>query len=111
MFVKPKLSTLTTAESLSGKAVLVRDETLTLAGHNFDPTAANNSVTFTLSDTSTVNATPSAATATQLTVTVPAGVNIAGDVGVKVTTHGQTSNSLTGTVPTLSLDITGGGFH
>lgn len=107
----PRLTSLTTAEAISGKAVLIRSRTLTIAGTNFDTTPANNQVRFTLSNSTVVTATPSAATATSLTVTVPSGVDIAGDVGVVVRTNSQNSNSLTGNVPTITLNVTNGGFQ
>jgi hypothetical protein len=112
--ILPKISTLTTAEAVAGKAILIRSQTLTIAGTNFDPVKANNSVTFTMSDTSTATVTGAnliSATATEIQVAVPAGVSVPGDVAVKVTTNTKDSVSATGTVPTVTLNITDGGFH
>ena len=111
--ILPNITALTTAEALSGKAVLIRNGTLTIDGSNFDLTAANNTVRFTLANSSVVTA-PAATVngaGTQITVAVPGGVDVAGDVGVQVVSNSQTSNSLTGTVPTVSLNVNNGGFH
>ena len=99
----PKIGALTTATTEDGKAVLIRSEVLTITGTNFDPTPGNNTVKF-----GAITATPTAATATQLTVTVPGNVGTPGDVAVSVTTNAQDSNSMTATVPTINLNFNGG---
>ncbi|MDF1666550.1 MAG: IPT/TIG domain-containing protein, partial [Planctomycetota bacterium] len=72
--------------------------TVTINGQNFNNTPGNNSVNF----GGTV-VTPSAASPTQLTVTVP---NLApGAASVTVTTGGQTSNALSFTVTSPSPSI------
>lgn len=112
--ILPKLTTLSTAEAVADKAVLIRSQTLTIAGTNFDPTKANNSVTFTMSNGSTATVTGAnliSATATQIQVSVPAGVDVAGDVNVTVITNTKTSTALVGTVPTVTLNVNNGGFH
>ncbi|MGV3524586.1 MAG: IPT/TIG domain-containing protein [Candidatus Sericytochromatia bacterium] len=106
----PGLTALTTAEAQGGKAVLVRSLPLTLTGSSFDTVLANNQVRFTLPNSTVVTATPSAATATSLTVTVPAGVNLPGDVAVVVRTNGADSAPLTAVVPTVTLDVNNAGF-
>lgn len=98
----PHLSALATAETQDSKAVLIRDQILTITGTNFDPTAGNNIIDF-----GGITAAASTATATQLTVTVPGTVNTPGDVAVSVTTNAQSSNSLTAIVPTLNLNFNG----
>lgn len=109
--INPKITALTTAEVVSGKAVLIRGHSLTLTGTNFDPVAANHSVRFTLANNTVVNATPTAASATSLTVTVPNTVDVAGDVGVQVVTGLRTTSSATGMVPIVNLNVSNGGFH
>ena len=104
--VLPKLTALATAAVQGGKAVLIRSETLTITGTNFDTTAANNTVKF-----GAISATPDTATATQLTVAVPATVDVPGDVSITVETNTQTSNAILATVPSVTLNVTGGGFH
>lgn len=105
--ILPHLSSLTTASTSGGKAVLIRSQLLTIAGTNFDPVAANNTVKF-----GALAAVPVAsATATQITVLVPAGVDTPGDVNVSVITNAQNSNTLVGTVPSITLNINNGGFH
>lgn len=101
--IVPYLATLTSAAEQDGKAVLIREETLTLSGTNFDPTPANNVVKF-----GSISATPSAASLTELTVTVPGGVDTAGDLSVTVETNTLSSNAVTAFVPTLNLNFTGG---
>ncbi len=73
-----------------------------------------------MSDNSTATVTGAnliSATATQIQVSVPGGpptspgVMVPGDVGVKVTTNGQESAAVVGTVPTVTLNINNGGFH
>jgi len=61
--------------------------TVTINGSNFSSTPADNTVFF-----GTIQATILTATATQLTVTVPAGAT---NSVITVTTHGQTTNSAT----------------
>lgn len=113
--VVPEIASLTTAETVNGKAVLIRSQVLTLTGTNFDPVKANNSVTFTLSNAAEFTVTGAnlnSATATAIQVVVPAGVDVAGDVDITVNTNGQT-HTLTAqaTVPTVTLNINNGGFH
>lgn len=114
--ILPKITTLTTAEAVSGKAVLIRNQILTITGTNFDPVKANNSITFTLSDNSTATVTganliSANAAGTEIQVAVPAGVSVAGDVNVVVTTNTKDSLAAVGTVPEVILNITNGGFH
>lgn len=101
--IVPYLASLTTAAEQDGKAVLIREETLTLSGTNFDPTPANNVVKF-----GSISATPSAASLTELTVTVPGGVDTAGDLNITVESNTLSSNAVTAFVPTLNLNFTGG---
>lgn len=105
--ILPHLASLTTASTSGGKAVLIRSQLLTITGTNFDPVATNNTVKF-----GALAAVPVAsATATEITVLVPAGVDTPGDVNVSVITNTQNSNMLVGTVPSISLNINNGGFH
>ncbi len=101
--IVPFIASLLTAAEQDGKAVLIREETLTINGTNFDTTPANNVVKF-----GALSATPITASATQLTVTVPGGVGTAGDVSVTVETNTQPSNVVTAFVPTLNLNFSGG---
>ncbi|MGV3526617.1 MAG: IPT/TIG domain-containing protein [Candidatus Sericytochromatia bacterium] len=103
----PKITSLTTAESLGGKAVLIRSQLLTIAGSNFDPIMANNTVKFGALTPVAVES----ASATEITVRVPAGVDTPGDVNVSVITNAQTSTAVAGVVPSINLNITDGGFH
>jgi len=109
--LRPRLTALTTQATVDDKAVLIRSQNLTLSGSNFDNTPGHHSVRFTLADSSTVDVTPSSASPTQLVLTVPPEVVQAGNVGVQVTSHGQVSNSLTGWVPVVNLEVNHGGFH
>lgn len=112
--ILPRLTSLTTAEVVATKAVLIRSQELTIAGTNFDTVKANNSVTFTLSNSTTVTvagADLTSASATQIKVNVPAGVDVAGNVDVKVITNAKTSAALIGFVPTVTLNVNNGGFH
>ncbi len=61
--------------------------TVTITGTNFDPTPANDTVTF-----NGTTATVQSATATQLAVTVPNGAT-SGPISVTLTTSGQTATS------------------
>ena len=101
----PRLTSLTAADSIGGKAALVRGGTLTINGNHFDLNPANNTVHFGAINTlaATVNA-----TGTQLTVTVPANVDTPGDVNVSVSSNSQTSNALTAAVPGINVTINGG---
>lgn len=103
--VLPKIATLTTIDTIAGKAALIRGNSLTITGQHFDPTAANNTVKFgAISATAaTVNG-----AGTQLTVIVPAGVDTPGDVSVSVVSNGQTSNLLTAAVPGVNVTVNGG---
>lgn len=102
--ILPKLTALSTSAGLdAGKTALIREEILTLTGTNFDPTAGNNSVKF-----GATAATPLTASATQLTVRVPGNQGTPGDVSISVTTHSQDSNTLTATVPSINLNLSGG---
>jgi hypothetical protein len=108
--MKPSITALSAANGVTGSS-------LTLTGAGFDSTAANNTVKF-----GTTNATVTAATATTLTVTVPAG--LFGVHNVSVTVAGQTNtgthnfaftpaiNSLSASngVTGDSLTISGTGF-
>lgn len=105
--ILPNLSALTTASTSGGKAVLIRSQLLTIDGTNFDPVAANNTVKFGALPAVAVES----ATATQITVRVPAGVDTPGDVNIVVITNSQNSNTLVGTVPSITLNINNGGFH
>ncbi|MGV3526618.1 MAG: IPT/TIG domain-containing protein [Candidatus Sericytochromatia bacterium] len=100
----PRLTALSTGQSFQSKPALIREETLTLTGSNFDLTPANNVVNF----GGGITAAASSATATQLTVTVPGSLGTPGDVNVSVTSNGQSSNTLVGIVPAVSLNFTGG---
>lgn len=73
-------------------------QTVTLGGYNFNPVAANNQVVF----GGGVTATPSAATATSLTVTVPAGA-VSGPVSV--VTGGITSAPSAQTLTVLPAPV------
>lgn len=101
--IVPYLSALTSAAEQDGKAVLIREEILTLDGTNFDPILANNVVKF-----GALSATPITASSTQLTVAVPGSVGTAGDVSVTVETNTRPSNAITALVPTLNLNFSGG---
>lgn len=103
--VIPKLSALSTIDTIGGKAALIRGQTLTLTGQHFDPNPANNIVNFGLitAPAATVNA-----GGTQLTVIVPASVDVPGDVIVNVVSNSQTSNSLTTAVPGVNVTVNGG---
>ncbi len=101
--ILPRLTSLSAANTANGNAALIRETTLTLNGTNFDPVAANNSVTFDGANATT----PLTATATQLTVRVPAAINAAGNVNVAVNTNENTSNNQMGTVPTINLNFNG----
>ncbi len=96
----------TTTGAVGGKAVLVPGDTLTITGTNFDPTPGNNSIRF-----GTTAVAAATASATQLTVTVPASINTPGDVAMTVVTGAQTSNSIAATVPSINLNISNGGYH
>ncbi|MGV3524585.1 MAG: IPT/TIG domain-containing protein [Candidatus Sericytochromatia bacterium] len=105
----PVLTSVVAPETDGGLPALVRGLTLTLTGSNFDSVLANNQVRFTLADgTTVVSATPVTASATELTVVVPAGVNQPGSVGVVVRTNAQDSTSRAATVPTVAIDFDGG---
>lgn len=101
--ILPYLTTLSSAAVQDSKAVLIREEILTLTGTNFDANPANNVVKF-----GTISATPLTASLTQLTVRVPGTVGTAGDVSVNVETHTHPSNAITAIVPTLNLNFSGG---
>ncbi len=105
--ILPHLSSLTTASTSGGKAVLIRSQLLTITGTNFDPEATNNTVKFGTLPAVAV----ASASATEITVVVPSGVDTPGDVNVSVITNAQTSNTLVGTVPSITLNINNGGFH
>ncbi|MGV3523870.1 MAG: IPT/TIG domain-containing protein [Candidatus Sericytochromatia bacterium] len=111
--LEPSLATLSTAAGeQDDQAILLRGQTLTITGTNFDPTPGNNSVSFSHPSITTATVTASTATATQLTVVIPDGVNVPGDVMVAVTTHGQASaNTLLGSVPGINVNINNGGFR
>lgn len=103
--VLPTLDTITASQSISGQAALIRGETLTLTGHHFDPTLANNSVSFGAisAPAASVNA-----TGTQLTVVVPAGVDTPGPVNLRVSTNAQLSQILSAVVPGVNVTVNGG---
>lgn len=109
------ISSLSTAEAVAGKAVLIRGQILTIAGTNFDPIKANNSVIFGLSNSSQVTVNGAdlvSATATEIQVRVPAGVDVPGDVDVTVDTHGITNTAPDqAIVPEVTLNIHNGGFY
>ncbi|MGV3523868.1 MAG: beta strand repeat-containing protein [Candidatus Sericytochromatia bacterium] len=107
--LEPSLTSLSTAAGeQDDKAILLRGQTLTITGTNFDPTPGNNLVSFSHPSITTASVAASTATATQLTVVIPDGVNVPGDVTVAVTTHGQASaNSLTGILPSVTLNLDG----
>lgn len=104
--IVPKITAVNTVDTFMSKPALIRGASITLTGTNFDPVAANNSVMF-----GAIAATPSAATATQLTVTVPGTLGTAGDVALNVITHTQSSNAITTVVPTVNVQINNSGFH
>lgn len=103
--VRPTISALSTLDTIAGKAALIRGQLLTITGRHFDLTAANNSVQFGAISTPAVSVN---ATGTQLTVWVPAGVDIPGDISVHVISNSQSSNSLTAAVPGVNVTINGG---
>lgn len=105
---RPRLTSLVTAETVAGKAVLVRGMTLTLNGTGFDPVATNNQVRFTLTNNAVVTATPTTASGNQLSLLLPTGLDIAGDVQVEVRTHSQSSNALTALISSINLIFNGG---
>ncbi|MGV3526623.1 MAG: beta strand repeat-containing protein [Candidatus Sericytochromatia bacterium] len=111
--IKPKITSLTTAAGeISSKAVLIRGQTLTISGTNFSTTAANNRVRFTMGAT-VINTVATTASATELTVVIPATVDVVGDVSVdmSVYTWSLASNPLTAVVPTVNLSVPNGGFY
>lgn len=103
--ILPTLSSLSAAATVGGKAALIRGQTLTINGRHFDPTAANNTVFFGAisAPAATVNG-----AGTQLSVSVPAGVDVPGDVAITVVSNSQTSNALTAAVPGVNVTINGG---
>lgn len=109
--INPKITALTTAEEVGGKAVLIRGQALTITGSNFHPTASNNLVHFTLPNSTIVGVQPATATATSLTVMVPDTVNLAGDIGVRVSVSLSNSNTVTAMVPGVALNVSNGGFY
>ena len=88
----PIISGFTPASGLAGT-------TVTISGHNFNPVAANNSITF-----GGASATATAASTTSLTVAVPPGATSA---PLAVTTGGKTGYSGTTFVVTPSISLTG----
>lgn len=109
--LKPMLVSLSTAAgAISGKAALIRGQVLTINGSNFSLTPGSNNVSFTMG-ANTFSALATSATASQLTVVIPGTVDIVGDVSIAVTTNTQTSNALTGIVPTVNVTINGSGFN
>lgn len=77
--------------------------TLTIAGTGFDPTAANNTVTFNNGAQGTVTA----ATKTSLTVTITARPTLSGNLRANVTVNGVTSTAVT-TVANVTPVVTSG---
>jgi ribosomal protein L12E/L44/L45/RPP1/RPP2 len=104
--IVPTLTSVNTVDTFMSKPALIRGATITLTGTNFDPVAANNSVMF-----GATAAVPTAATATQLTVTVPGVLGVAGDVLISAVTNTQSSNSITAVVPAVNVQINNSGFH
>lgn len=105
--LRPRISGLVAVDVIAGKAVLIRGATLTINGSNFDPTAANNTVSFggTLVTAATANA-----AGTQLTVVVPDSLNVPGNVALTVTSNAVTSTAVDAIVPSVSLNVPDGGF-
>ena len=86
-----------------GKAVLIRDEILTISGSGFDlTTAANNQVSF-----GATNVAASAVNGSNLEVRVPIALST-GDVNVSVTVNTLTTNAVTANLPVTSVNISGG---
>jgi hypothetical protein len=104
--IVPTLTSVNTVDTFMSKPALIRGASITLTGTNFDPIAANNSVMF-----GATAAVPTAATATQLTVTVPGVLGTAGDVLISAVTNTQNSNSITAVVPAVNVQINNSGFH
>lgn len=99
----PRLNTLNSGQTLAGKAALVRGQTLTIVGSNFDPNPAQNTVYF-----GATGVLPATASATQLTVSVPSSLTLPGDLAISVASHGQTSNSITAVLPAINFEFSGG---
>ncbi|MBT9546286.1 MAG: IPT/TIG domain-containing protein [Candidatus Sericytochromatia bacterium] len=100
----PEITALnSTAGSSAGKLNLVRREVLTISGTGFDlVTLANNTVKF--------GGTPVAAfgfSGQDIKVLIPVGLTT-GDLPMTVEVFGQTSNSITATVPVVGINLTGG---
>jgi hypothetical protein len=101
--LRPFISALQTSATVGGKAALIRGQSLVITGSGFSPTLLQNGVTI-----GGATATVTGATATQLTVMVPDGLNTAGDQDVIVTTQTQISNTATATVPSVNVTVNGG---
>jgi hypothetical protein len=108
--IVPKLTTVTTVHTSGGKPALVRGETITLTGTNFDTVVVNNRVMF-----GALEVTPATVpSSTSMTVVVPYDTvtQTPGDVTLRVKTNGQTSTtSVTATVPTVNIIINDSGLY
>jgi len=97
--VLPRLNQLNTGLNLNSQVVLKPGGTLTLNGSNFDPTPAHNTVY--VGELALV---PTSASATQLTVTIPADFTTNAKFPVTVKTHGLTSKPLDALLRHLVVD-------
>ena len=88
-----QVATPTAVVTSSTSSLAAGATTLSIAGQGFDPTAANNTVTFT-DGAATPVGTVTAATATSLTVTFSTPPTVTGPLMAVVTTDGATSSSL-----------------
>jgi hypothetical protein len=108
--ILPTITGITGAPTSGGKPALIRGETITITGTNFDTTVANNKVLF-----GSLEVTPATVpNNTSMTVVVPAAAETEtfGDVSVRVKTNNQTSTtSVTATVVGVTLSVTNGGLY
>ncbi|MGV3524584.1 MAG: IPT/TIG domain-containing protein [Candidatus Sericytochromatia bacterium] len=99
----PRLTSLSTGLTDGALPALIRGQTLTLNGSNFDPVPANNTVRFGSTELPAVSA-----TATQLSVVIPTSLTSPADLALTVRTGGQLSNALNARLTGVSLDFSGG---
>lgn len=108
--ILPTITGITGAPTSGGKPALIRGETITITGTNFDTTVANNKVMF-----GSLEVMPATVPSnTSMTVVVPAAAETEtlGDVSVRVKTNNQTSStSVTATVVGVTLSVTNGGLY
>lgn len=101
--LKPRITGLSSASTVAGKAALIRGHNLTITGTGFSATLGQNSVTI-----GGFNAPVTSATSTELVVTVPDDFVAPGDQNVVVMTHSQISNTMAATIPGVALNVNGG---